>query len=458
MAKFWNKVLEVILSRGQRERHEKFLFDKQCGGPLSSPISPSSGSPLDRQTSPDFRSTLKPMLPTPKTTPRTSLVFQVTAANSPTYSSPSVSPVTPITSPISSRNGSPTYTAPLNKAMGGGAPRALLPRHPREDRACLTLEPLLEANILDPEKISYNKEYSSKSTPPKADKPQRERKVLLYEVPPLGQTEGIGRYRRSVNATDEFIDSALKRKDSFTDLLPFTIGEKPRRTGSGEWGVNPGNMDTTSPPPPRKAFSRGNSPVRLAIYGVDADQVGEEELEEINGKLIFGRRKSRTKALSTSAEDQGSSKKDEEEKSLITTSDPGVTTTGVSEKDNLGKKRQPAGPAGAKDDEPSKGRRKAAERTRGAGGKARGDNLARIRQATASEELEVAIESEFEDVEDVESFSGRSGEKLAKATVGGGKKKKVVKAPEPVQRGRRTTRAQGPTAAKAGGARRAAKK
>lgn len=300
---------------------------------------------------------------------------------------------------------------------------------------------------------------------PKLQEKPAQRQPLLYEVPQLSQTEGIGRYRRSVNATEGFIESTInKRNDSFADLSAL-LTEK-RRAGSDEW-KRPlrftGNMDTTSPPPPRKAFSRGNSPVRLAIYGEGVDEVGEEELEERDGKLIFGRRRTRgTSAVrNDSADSEGSP-----EKTLVTTSDPGVMTTEAvvaaiaQEKNVTGAKRKHN-----RDEESGRGRRKTFDvKNRTSAAKLKGDFAARIRHVTTSEEIEEAVETDDDDVEEVESFSDRQGEKLMKGRTGSGGSKEKDKSPKGLDGGKRNGRQlRGPgvgagartgTGVKAGGPRR----
>lgn len=363
----------------------------------------------------------------------------------PTASSPILySPSTPLTQ--YSPAGSPTHPTHLHKAINGLPPRVPLPRRQREDRAYFSLEPLIEAQKLAASEKPWT--AAIELPPPKLPLPNHEkgsqRQPLLYEVPPLSQTQGIGRYRRSVNATEEFIDSNInKRNDSFGDL-PILRKEKPR-AGSDEY-IRPakvlGNMDTTSPPPPRKAFSRGNSPVRLAIYGEAVNEVGEEELEEIDGRLIFGRRK---RAVSAVRSTDGIENKGGTEKVLVTTSDPGVITTeavaaGIAEeKVTAAKKKQ------GKDEENVRGRRKtmdARNLNRPAAMKLKGDIKARIRHVTTSEDVEEAVETD-EGFEEVESFSEGRGAKLLKGRRGSKEKPKTPPKAQEVGRKNRKTRGPG---------------
>lgn len=284
-------------------------------------------------------------------------------------------------------------------------PRAPLPRRHREHRAYFSLESLIEAQKL----AASEKPWSAviELPPPQLPLPQHGRQPLLYEVPPLSETQGIGRFRCSVNATEEFIDSTInKRNDSFADLS-VVRQEKPR-AGSDEY-IRPtkimGNIDTTSPPPPRRAFSRGNSPVRLAIYGNTVDEVEEEELEEIDGRLIFGRRK-RARSGDRDAD------RNDTDKGLVTTSDPGVVTQTVvpamEEEVTAAKKSD-------RDEENVRGRRKTFDsRNLKPSTKFKGDLVGRIRHVTTPEEVEEAVESG--DVEEVESFSEGNGEQLMRTT------------------------------------------
>ncbi|KAF8474653.1 hypothetical protein BDZ91DRAFT_271502 [Kalaharituber pfeilii] len=455
MTKFWDKVLEMILSRGQRERHEKYLWDKQCG--LTPTTSISSTSSLDRAITPEFKPTFRPTGPITGKVPASP---QTPKTGSPTIYSPSTTPLVPH-SPVNSAPESPTYSNYQSKMTSPLVPRAPLPRRPREDRPYFSLEPLIEAQKLAEKPWGNALELPPPKLPlPKQDKGYL-RQPLLYEVPPLSQTQGVGRYRLSVNATEEFIDSTInKRNDSFADLLAM-VTEKPRAQ-SGEW-IKParvtGNMDTTSPPPPRKAFSRGNSPVRLAIYGDGVDEVAEEELEERDGKLIFGRRK-----ISTVRVNDGDSRKGGCEKTLMTTSDPGVMTTeavvtAVTEEKQVAsaKKRQ------GRDEEAGRGRRKTFD-GRPANRKLKGDLAPRIRHVITSQEVEEAVETDCEDVEEVESFSDQRGEKLMKAAIGNGSKEKerVGRTYENARKGRRQLKGSGQAGAgtgvvlKAGGQRKAA--
>lgn len=193
-----------------------------------------------------------------------------------------------------------------------------------------------------------------------------------------------------------------------------------------------GNIDTTSPPPPRKAFSRGNSPVRLAIYGNAVDEVGEEELEEIDGRLIFGRRK---RARSVIRETDRS----DPDKALVTTSDPGVVTQtvvapAVEERVTAAKKRD-------RDEENLRGRRKTFDSrnlNRLPPTKFKGDPVGRIRHVTTPEEVEEALESD--DVEEVESFSDGNGEHMMKTTRN--KSKEKIKTPPKGQDAGRKNRKQ----------------
>ncbi|KAF8417029.1 hypothetical protein EV426DRAFT_578393 [Tirmania nivea] len=449
MTKFWDRVLEVILSRGQRERHEKYLWDKQCG--MSPATSLSSTSSLDRTMTPEFKPTVKP-------TESSSPVSRLPTASSPTLHSPST-PLTQHSSPA----GSPTHPTHLNKAINGLPPRVPLPRRQREDRAYFSLEPLMETQKLATSEKPWT--ATIELPPPKLPLPNHEkaaqRQPLLYEVPPLSQTQGIGRYRRSVNATEEFIDSSInKRNDSFADLSMLRK-EKPR-AGSDEY-IRPakilGNMDTTSPPPPRKAFSRGNSPVRLAIYGEAVYEVGEEELEEIDGRLIFGRRK---RAVSAVRGTDSTNTKGETEKVLVTTSDPGVITAEAvvaaitEEKVTVAKKKQ------GRDEENARGRRKTmdARNHNRPTAKLKGDLKARIRHVATSEDLEEAVETD-EGFEEVESFSERCGAKLMKSSRGSKEKPKTP--PKAQEVGRKNKKAKvsgqgagigtGSTGLKAGGRR-----
>lgn len=318
-----------------------------------------------------------------------------------------------------------------------------LPRRQREDRAYFSLEPLIEAQRLAASEKPWT--AAIELPPPKLPLPYQDKAVrrqpLLYEVPPLSQTQGVGRYRRSVNATEEFIESRInKRSDSFADLSMLPK-EKPR-AGSDEY-IRPakilGNMDTTSPPPPRKAFSRGNSPVRLAIYGEAVDEVGEEELEEIDGRLIFGRRK---RAVSAVRSTDGISNEGEIEKVLVTTSDPGVITTEAAvaaiaeEKVTTAKKKQ------VRDEENVRGRRKtmdARNLNRPTATKPKGDKV-RIRQATTPEDVEEAVETDG-DFEEVESFSERRGAKLMKSSRGSKEKSKTP--PKAQEAGRKNKKTRG---------------
>ncbi|KAF8445488.1 hypothetical protein BGX38DRAFT_1271163 [Terfezia claveryi] len=432
MTKFWDKVLEVILSRGQRERHEKYLWDKQCG--ISPATSISSTSSLDRTITPEFKPTVKPA-------EGSSPVTRLPTASSPTLHSPST-PLTQHSSPA----GSPTHQTHPHKATNGLPPRAPLPRRQREDRPYFSLEPLIEAQKLTASEKPWT--AAIELPPPKLPLPNHEkasqRQPLLYEVPPLSQTQGIGRYRRSVNATEEFIDSRInKRNDSFADLS--TLRKEKPRAGSDEY-IRPakilGNMDTTSPPPPRKAFSRGNSPVRLAIYGEAVNEVGEEELEEIDGRLIFGRRK---RAVSAVRGTDSINNEGEAEKVLVTTSDPGVTTTEAvvaaiaEEKITVSKKTQ------GSDEENVRGRRKtmdARNLNRPTATKLKGDIKARIRHATTSEDVEEAVETD-EGFEEVESFSEGCGAKFMKGSKGSKEKSKTPPKAQEVGRKNRKTRGPG---------------
>lgn len=335
----------------------------------------------------------------------------------------------------------------------------------------------------DAQKVGQRRESGQSTVSSASTSPTRLARVhsqtavpLLYPVPPLSEMQGVGRYRRSINATEEFVDSNNNRNDSYADLL--IAGDKRIRATSGEWsrtGRNGGNMDTTSPPPPRSAFcSRASSPVRMALYGDDQHLVGEEELEEVNGKLLFGRRKSKGSTNNGSQTTNPSSKNgsDESEGGAATTSGEAVMTTadiiaavakekaatggvgGAAAAGPFAKRRLPLGPHIARDDDNVRGRKKLSEV------KNLSNNLCLKKEQTktflvTSENLEeAAIETDDEDVEEVESFSDTKGATmLVKATKGGAatEKERTKKGLEGPKRGRKQFRGPGQTIGVTGG-------
>lgn len=296
MGKYWDKLADLLFTRSQKEKRQSRRKQQE----IPTETVPRSmvlkyiechNKAIPPQTS---HETVTATIPA--TRPTATLVATTDVEPTVTQQEQPALPLleTNITlQPYSSPPPSPNYTTP----------KAALPRYKREDRSCLSLYPLVEAEgtfKLDDSAAASNGSSSARPSRPSYAGHRRSKSApLLYEVPQLSQTHGVGRYRVSVNASSDFVDAITRnRADSFSDLLVIAVADVANGGGGSE--ITParasrytGNMDTTSPPPPKRAFSRGNSPVRLAIYGKDAENVVEEELHEQDGKLIFGRRKSR---------------------------------------------------------------------------------------------------------------------------------------------------------------------
>ncbi|KAH0603641.1 uncharacterized protein H6S33_007300 [Morchella sextelata] len=73
----------------------------------------------------------------------------------------------------------------------------------------------------------------------------------LYPLPPLGPMEGVGKYRRSIHVSEQFMDA--NRRDNLAALQPLPDEdddvEIEQRTGRRKWRTDStGNRDTTTPP------------------------------------------------------------------------------------------------------------------------------------------------------------------------------------------------------------------
>ncbi|PWW77006.1 hypothetical protein C7212DRAFT_343739 [Tuber magnatum] len=207
-------IFSWVLTREQRERHSRAVWEKSV------------------------RKSSFPEVPaTPYNTPTTprSEAMTPSLSSSSTSSSTSSTASSGICSPVRSRP-STSYST---------SPRPEYRRHTSITRSPISYDALIETKSPAPAP-------STKSTATTAP-------LLLYPLPPLGPMEGIGKYRRSIHVTEQFIDSlrgddiaALQPLPSSTSSSPTNptsyLTEYEPRQGRRLWRDCPGNRTTTTPP------------------------------------------------------------------------------------------------------------------------------------------------------------------------------------------------------------------
>ncbi|RPA96953.1 hypothetical protein L873DRAFT_1692385 [Choiromyces venosus 120613-1] len=214
-----------ILSREQRERHSRAVWEKSV---CKSSFPEVTATPYNTPTTPRSEA----MTP--------SLSSSSTSSTSSTTSSS-------ICSPVRSRP-STSYST---------SPRPEYRRHTSITRNPISYDELIDAKPSTP---APSTKPTATTTPP-----------LLYPLPPLGPMEGIGKYRRSIHVTEQFIDSLRRDNIAALQPLPSSTSSSPAnptsyltedepRQGRGLWRDCSGNRTTTTP---ARAYS--TSPTILPV-------------------------------------------------------------------------------------------------------------------------------------------------------------------------------------------------
>ncbi|CAZ81603.1 unnamed protein product [Tuber melanosporum] len=202
-----------VLTREQRERHSRAVWEKSV-----------------------CRSSFPEVPATPYNTPTTPRSEAMTPSLSSSSTSSTSSAVSSgICSPVRSRP-STSYST---------SPRPEYRRHTSITRSPISYDALIDTKSPTPAPPT---KPTATAAPP-----------LLYPLPPLGPMEGIGKYRRSIHVTEQFIDS-LRRDNiaalqplpsstssSPTNPAPYLTEDEPRQ-GRRLWRDCPGNRTTTTPP------------------------------------------------------------------------------------------------------------------------------------------------------------------------------------------------------------------
>ncbi|KAI5780514.1 hypothetical protein EDC01DRAFT_620589 [Geopyxis carbonaria] len=212
--KFLDSMFNAFLTRDQRERHSRNKWDKSVAQAARDLGLEAANTPRYVPTTPASSCPPSPTLSHLKLD----------------TSIPTSYPMTPSLSSASSSSASSGINSPTRSRPGTAystSPRPEFRRHTSIARQPISYDALISSK---PEK---QRRASSDAAPATQQ--------LLYPLPPLGPMEGIGKYRRSVDVTDDYL-SALNR-NTIAALQPFIANEdRISRFRRGE------NKDTTTPP------------------------------------------------------------------------------------------------------------------------------------------------------------------------------------------------------------------
>lgn len=178
--KFFESVFNAFLSRDQRERVNQSNWDKSVA-----------------QAARELRlqhEKLAALPPTPPSTPQLSALASCPMT-------PSLSSSSSHTAASSSGLNSPSRSRPSTSYST--SPRPEFRRHLSIQREPISYDDLMSSSAAKSCKPRRASQDAAPTHP-------QEHHQMLYPLPPLGPMEGIGKYRRSVDVTDEYLD-ALQR-------------------------------------------------------------------------------------------------------------------------------------------------------------------------------------------------------------------------------------------------------
>lgn len=213
-----NNFFNVFLSRDQRERHTRSKWEKsvaQAARDLG----------LDGQRQP-----YPSPPPTPACTTSSTLRLVTSCPMTPSLSSASSSsgPSSGANSGANSGVNSPVMSRPGTSCSTSPRPD-IVRRHTSIARNPISYDCLI--SVQRPEKPRR----SSSDSAPRTHQ-------LLYPLPPLEPMEGVGKYRRSVNVTEDFLHTQQRNMISALQPLPDHGDDRVSRFQRRE------NKDTTTPP------------------------------------------------------------------------------------------------------------------------------------------------------------------------------------------------------------------
>jgi len=227
--KFFDSVFNAFLSRDQRERVSQNKWDKSIAAAAAE-----LGLKSNKKTiasAPRYTAALVTDIPT-------SQLMTPSLSSSSTTSSSSIS--------------SPTLSRPSTSYST--SPRPGFRRHTSITRQPINYDDLMTATLA-PKKT---RRASNEAAPSSHQ--------LLYPLPPLGPMEGIGKYRRSVDVTDEYL--SMLRRNTLAALQPL-IAEDDRSSRF--------KRDTTTPP---RAYS--------ASPPIERQLAMQRDLEKWAGEIETG--------------------------------------------------------------------------------------------------------------------------------------------------------------------------
>jgi hypothetical protein len=242
--KFFDSVFNAFLSRDQRERVQSNKWDKSVAAA-------SLALALENST---------PKSSTPRYTPALSELDT---------SIPSSHAMTPSLSSSSSTTSSSGRVSPTTRPSTSysTSPRPEFRRHTSIAREPISYDALM---TMPPSEKKKPRRASSDSCPATQQ--------LLYPLPPLGPMEGIGKDRRSVDVTDEYLCSL--QRNTLAALQPL-VGETDRISRFKRDTTTPPRAHSVSPP-----MERQQAMQRELEEWADATAAGPiiEEFEDVPGE------------------------------------------------------------------------------------------------------------------------------------------------------------------------------
>lgn len=199
--KFFDSVFNAFLSREQRERVSQNKWDKAIAA---------AAAELGLQSN-----ARKTVAATPRYTP--ALVTDIPASQ----------PMTPCLSSSSTATASTSASSPTRSrpcTSYSTSPRPEFRRH-----TSITRQPINYDNLMATPAPKKTRRASNDAVPSTHQ--------LLYPLPPLGPMEGIGKYRRSVDVTDEYL--SMLQRNTLAALQPLIAADDR---------VSRFKRDTTTPP------------------------------------------------------------------------------------------------------------------------------------------------------------------------------------------------------------------
>lgn len=230
---FLDKIFSWMLTRDQRERHSRAIWEKSV-----------SRAALEISLSSHAPQTAAPLQPPPP--PQPQYPTPTSVSTTPFHSCPTTPSLSSSTTTTSSATSSPARSRPTT-SHSTSSPRPEFRRHTSISRQPISYDELMETSHPPSPTTSTASASVSASTAAGTKYMTTITTQLLYPLPPLGPMEGVGKYRRSIHVSEKFMDRdalAALRIDEDLDSLSRGRG---------------GNRNTTTPP-----VSRAASPVVVA--------------------------------------------------------------------------------------------------------------------------------------------------------------------------------------------------